>query len=390
MKIIIAFLIFCIVLFIYLHVQFHLKTSNDLEIYEVDDASKDKLENVCNLRQPTIINYSNEKIMNTCNTKYITDNYYAFDIKIRNNNDSVENSDLYVPLVLHSSLKLFNEDKQSNYYSDNNGDFLEETGLKKHFVYNDSYLRPYMVSNCNYDILMGSLGSTTPFKYTINYRNYFMVTQGSIKIKLATPQSIKYLYPEYDYDNFEFRSTVNIWAPQNKFLADYDKIKFLEVVLRPGQTFYLPAYWWYSIKILESGTSVAIMNYRTYMNNVAVSPYYALHGLQLLNVKRNSVKISDATISTHTANDEMTHESIVQQNTEQNTEQNTQQNTERNISQNTEQPKQQNIEPGTTQINTLPNANTAPNATPNSNITLSQSVDIVPYVPTQGVASTAI
>ena len=59
MKIIIAFLIFCIVLFIYLHVQFHLKTSNDLEIYEVDDASKDKLENVCNLRQPTIINYSN-------------------------------------------------------------------------------------------------------------------------------------------------------------------------------------------------------------------------------------------------------------------------------------------------------------------------------------------
>jgi hypothetical protein len=376
MKIIIAFLIFCIVLFIYLHVQFHLKTSNDLEIYEVDDASKDKLENVCNLRQPTIINYSNEKIMNTCNTKYITDNYYAFDIKIRNNNDNVENSDLYVPLVLHSSLKLFNEDKQSNYYSDNNGDFLEETGLKKHFVYNDSYLRPYMVSNCNYDILIGSLGSTTPFKYTINYRNYFMVTQGSIKIKLATPQSIKYLYPEYDYDNFEFRSTVNIWAPQNKFLADYDKIKFLEVVLRPGQTFYLPAYWWYSIKILESGTSVAIMNYRTYMNNVAVSPYYALHGLQLLNVKRNSVKISDATTSTHTVNDEITHESIVQQNTEQNTEQ--------NISQNTEQPTQQNTEPGTTQINTLPNAKAT------SNVTLSQSVDIVPYVPTQGVASTAI
>jgi sRNA-binding carbon storage regulator CsrA len=384
MKIIFAFLIFCIVLFIYLHVQFHLKTSNDLEIYEVEDASKDKLENVCNLRQPTIINYSNEKIMNTCNTKYITDNYYAFDIKIRNNNDSAENSDLYVPLVLHSSLKLFNEDKQSNYYSDNNGDFLEETGLKKHFVYNDSYLRPYMVSNCNYDILMGSLGSATPFKYTINYRNYFMVTQGSIKIKLATPQSIKYLYPEYDYDNFEFRSTVNIWAPQNKFLADYDKIKFLEVVLRPGQTFYLPAYWWYSIKILESGTSVAIMNYRTYMNNVAVSPYYALHGLQLLNVKRNSVKISDAPTSIHTVNDEMPHEAIVQQNTEQ------------NISQNTEQPTQQNTEPGTRQINTLPNANatsnanTAPNETPNTNITLSQSVDIVPYVPTQGVASTAI
>ena len=172
------------------------------------------------------------------------------------------------------------------------------------------------------------------------------------------------------------------------------KIKFLEVVLRPGQTFYLPAYWWYSIKLLETGTCVAIMNYRTYMNNVAVSPYYALHGLQLLNVKRNSVKISDAptSTSTPTVNDEMLHESIVQQNTEQNIPQNTEQPTQHN----TEYPPQQNTEPGTTQINTLPtanatpNANTTPNANATPNVTLSQSVDIVPYVPTQGVASTAI
>ena len=43
MKLIIGFFIFCLVLFIYLHIQFHLKTSEDLEIYEIDDASKDKL-----------------------------------------------------------------------------------------------------------------------------------------------------------------------------------------------------------------------------------------------------------------------------------------------------------------------------------------------------------
>ena len=44
MEIIIGFFIFCLVLFIYLHVQFHLKTSEDLEMYEVDQPSKDKLE----------------------------------------------------------------------------------------------------------------------------------------------------------------------------------------------------------------------------------------------------------------------------------------------------------------------------------------------------------
>ena len=46
MKIIFGFIIFCLVLFIYLHIQFHLKTSNDLEMYEVEQASKEKLEEI--------------------------------------------------------------------------------------------------------------------------------------------------------------------------------------------------------------------------------------------------------------------------------------------------------------------------------------------------------
>ena len=54
MKIIIGFVIFFLVLFIYLHVLFHLKTSNDLEIYELDEISKEKLEEICDLRQPVI------------------------------------------------------------------------------------------------------------------------------------------------------------------------------------------------------------------------------------------------------------------------------------------------------------------------------------------------
>ena len=35
-KIIIGFVIFCITLFCYLHIQFHLKTSDELEIYEIE------------------------------------------------------------------------------------------------------------------------------------------------------------------------------------------------------------------------------------------------------------------------------------------------------------------------------------------------------------------
>ena len=42
MKLIVAVLIFCLVLFLYIHIFYHLKTSNDLEVYEIEQPSKDK------------------------------------------------------------------------------------------------------------------------------------------------------------------------------------------------------------------------------------------------------------------------------------------------------------------------------------------------------------
>ena len=289
MEIIIGFFIFCLVLFIYLHVQFHLKTSEDLEMYEVEQPSKDKLEEICDLRQPVLFDFDCQKIVESSNKSYIANNYNAFEIKIRNVKDTDPNSELYIPLPLHAANKLFNEDTNSTYFSENNNEFLEETGVIKSLKYNDEFLRPYMVSNCNYDIMMGSANTCTPFRYEINYRNYYLLTEGSAQIKLAPPHSIRYLYPNYDYENFEFRSPVDPWSPQPKYIADFDKMKCLEFTLTPGKTLYIPAYWWYSIKF-NKNTSISCFNYRTYMNNIAVAPYIGMHALQIQNVKRNIVK----------------------------------------------------------------------------------------------------
>ena len=289
MEIIIGIFIFCLVLFIYLHIQFHLKTSEDLEMYEVEQPSKDKLEEICDLRQPVLFDFDCQKIVESSNKSYIANNYNAFEIKIRNVKETDPNSELYIPLPLHAANKLFNEDTNSTYFSENNNEFLEETGVIKSLKYNDEFLRPYMVSNCNYDIMMGSANTCTPFRYEINYRNYYLLTEGSAQIKLAPPHSIKYLYPNYDYENFEFRSPVDPWSPQPKYIADFDKMKCLEFTLTPGKTLYIPAYWWYSIKF-NKNTSISCFNYRTYMNNIAVAPYIGMHALQIQNVKRNVVK----------------------------------------------------------------------------------------------------
>lgn len=289
MKIIIGLFIFCLVLFIYLHIQFHLKTGEDLEMYEIEQPSKNKLEDICDLRQPVLFDFECQKIIETTNLNYINNNYHAFEIKIRNINEQNKNTELYTPLPLHSAIKLFTEDKSASYFSENNTDFLEETGVVKNFSYNDEFLRPYMVSNCYYDILAGSDNTRTPFRYQINYRNYLVLTQGSAQIKLAPPHSIKYLYPEYDYDNFEFKTPVNPWQPQSNYTADFDKIKCLEFTLTLGKTLYIPAYWWYSIEF-HNNASISCFNYRTYMNNLAILPYTCLHALQIQNVKRDVVK----------------------------------------------------------------------------------------------------
>jgi hypothetical protein len=111
------------------------------------------------------------------------------------------------------------------------------------------------------------------------------------------------LYPIYDYENFEFRSPVNPWAPQAKYNADFDKIKCLEFTLLPGKTLFIPAYWWYSIKF-NAKTSISCFHYRTYMNNLAITPYIGMHALQIQNVKREVVKkasINELNAEIHTA-----------------------------------------------------------------------------------------
>jgi hypothetical protein len=286
----IAILIFCIVLFLYLHIYFQLKTSNDLEVYEIEQPSKEKLEEICDLRQPVIFDFQNESLLETCKLSQIMEHYSAFDVKLRNVKDVDDNTDLHIPVTLKAAISLLSGDKDAKYVSEKNGDFLEETGIIKNYKYNDAFLRPPMVSNCFYDLLTASQNTETPLQYSVNYRNFYLVTHGVVKIKLIPPKSARYLYPVDDYENFEFRSPLNPWAIQRQYKADYDKIKTLEIELMPGKIIYIPAYWWYSIKFMEPLSSVCVFKYRTYMNTVAILPKLCMKTLQRQNTKREIVK----------------------------------------------------------------------------------------------------
>jgi hypothetical protein len=267
-----------------------LKTSNDLEVYEIEQPSKDKLEEICDLRQPVIFDYQNDSLLESCKINMVAEHYSAFDVKLRNVKELDDNTDLHIPVTLKVAISLFNNDKDSKYIIEKNNDFLEETGLIKNFKYNDAFLRPHMVSNCFYDMVSASQNTETPLQHNVNYRNFYLVTYGKIKIKLIPPKSARYLYSTDDYENFEFRSPLNPWEIQRQYKADFDKIKTLEIELTPGKIVYIPAYWWYSIKFMEPLTTVCTFKYRTYMNTIAILPKLCMKTLQRQNTKREIVK----------------------------------------------------------------------------------------------------
>ena len=144
-------LIFCVVLFLYLHIIYHLKTSSDLEIYTIESPSKDKLEEICNLRQPVIFDMYNTQLIDNCSLIALDDKYNAFEISIRDINNNDQKSEQYVPLLLKESIELFKNDKEKKFITEKNEDFLEETCVVKILRYNDYFLRPPFVAKCMYD-----------------------------------------------------------------------------------------------------------------------------------------------------------------------------------------------------------------------------------------------
>lgn len=223
--------IFFIIALIFLHIRKHRRTSNDMETLIFEGDRKDKLEIMCDFKQPIFfkINIENENLIDKCNY------------------DSVKAHSKY-------DMKL-----------------IKEQGLSSFFE--NDFLRPSL--NCfekqftEYSILMESID----YSYDISYRHYFLVTQGSAVVTLIPPDLTRSLKIEKDHYDMKF-----------SYKGEIDSEKTLPVELKTGDCIYIPPLWCYKIAI-EEKTSVIEFKYRTLLNMLAFSDYYGLHFLQKLNTK---------------------------------------------------------------------------------------------------------
>lgn len=291
----ISILIFISILFFYIHLQYQFKTSEDLEIYELDYTTNKNLQEICHLKQPVLFQIDHLKeaesffhsIQNNSkfkhqdiNVKDIRD-YYKPDVT------SVD----AISLSVSSAFGLMETDPKGHFFSENNSDLIRDENIP--FFKMDEYLASPWIIHKSYDLLFGSKNVHTPLKYHTDTGRFLIISsmnssginsddklqENYIRIKMTPWKSRKHLEIKYDYEYYEFWSPINIWKNPP------DKIRCLEFDVKEGFVIYIPAYWFYSIEFPNHNISVASFTYSTTMNMVSNLPNYTLFFMQQNNIK---------------------------------------------------------------------------------------------------------
>jgi hypothetical protein len=146
----VALVIFIIILFFYIHITAQWKTSDDLEIYESDFESPAHLQEVCSVKQPVV--FKNLSKITAKDIAHFFERFQAanfekydnLDIRVKDTKDYLAGTPGvdFVPISLRSARRLLKTDTQSQYFSENNHDFLEESGLDRLSAALDPILKP--------------------------------------------------------------------------------------------------------------------------------------------------------------------------------------------------------------------------------------------------------
>lgn len=292
MQALISFFIFVFVLFVYIHVTSVWKKSEDLEVYEVDYTTHRALQDVVSIKQPVLFqleihhpNFFNKMSLSKME-KY--DNY---DVNIKDLADYKKEDSVYsLALPMRSATKLMATDTHARYVCEDNARFLEESGFDAVAHSLDTFLKPTFTVSRIYDFMYGSKHACTPLKYHIDYQYYIVVNEGKIRMKMTPWKSTRNLDPISDYENYEFRSLLNPWKPEER-KREYEKIRFLDFEVYAGSVLFIPAYWWYSICFSgEMLNSLTVVRYNTGASVLANLNHLGKYVLQQNNTKTKVVK----------------------------------------------------------------------------------------------------
>ena len=144
--------------------------------------------------------------------------------------------------------------------------------LKLTFTSDLSYKNNYIVSiNNKY---------TSPIKKQLNERFIICAIDGITIVKLFSPIEEKNLYPDYsNYNKLNYlKSKVNfneINNTDNNLYPKFKDVKYIEVILNPGNCLYIPTHWWYNYSNKTENDNIHLEIYSdTYFTELIKIPRY--------------------------------------------------------------------------------------------------------------------
>ena len=225
-------IVFLLIFFLYIHISYHYKIVNRLDIYDMNYVDKKSLEEVCVLRQPVTFILDESMFEKYFNLQQLTQGFTNMSLQIQDS--SCENSKL-VSVSISKAGELLKSSKE--YLSYNNLLFVDDTLTKNKLSYLDSYLSPPMTIQSIYDVWLGTENSKMSIKSSNYYREYLYVTCGSIECILITP----------------------------------NKLRQQLILLNKKDVLYIPPYWNYEI-IFKKDAFVCVFRYDSILSYLSKLP----------------------------------------------------------------------------------------------------------------------
>ena len=184
---------------------------NDYQILQVNDPEKDVLEDTLKQKYPTILT---DVVIRWKGIRDLTP-------------ETVQNKNLNTNSEFRKLVNTY-----LNFYN------LPLT------IYRDYNLKSYNASETDYIVRQ------------TNFRYWNVQIYGTARFILFSPKESKFLYPAKDNKT----SKINFWKldywdknsleePKNKYLDQFpkfNKVKYIEIIVHPGNMLYIPYGWWYT------------------------------------------------------------------------------------------------------------------------------------------------
>jgi len=281
--------IFLVLLFVYVHIRYHIRPGTEPIIYELTDPSRALLHDTIHHKQPvkfsttigTDIGLEWGQIVHTHSTYHVN---VSGDggatvmempvVGLREGGEGVgrdgADTTIHTTPTNHHHLLYGNER------------FITETLLVEKFTNVSHILRPHMMTRATYD-LIGSVGSgdtdqpthpapthTVPIASSAHI-TYLICTAGSVNVRLCSGKYTSRICR--DASLAEKTSHLSFWDNSGNIVNEelLAQIDTQDTVVGPGYAIAIPAHWWYALELFPD-TTVAMLRYRSAMNELASLP----------------------------------------------------------------------------------------------------------------------